>query len=124
MLSILGLLGLVMAGVAADAVLSGPDNRDEDDDTPPDPEGEGEGGNGSLLDDIDQNDTADVPLSDDLDDPLAESETVTGSDKGDILSGGNADDRIDGMAGDDLIDGLVRLMATRAEVTGPVLDRD
>lgn len=107
MLTILGLLGVLMAGVAADVVLSGKEDPDQDD-APPDPEELAEAGNGDLLDlpedelpPLDERD----PVSDDIPDPVEDGRSMHGDSGDDILSGGEGDDSIEGLDGNDLIDG-------------------
>jgi Ca2+-binding RTX toxin-like protein len=108
MLTILSLLGVLMAGVSADAILGlkahSPDS--DDDDTPPD---EPEDEQGDLLDfeDMDRSgtDLSGSPVSDDIDNTEDPDMLIVGGAGGDILSGGDGDDQIDGAAGGDQIDG-------------------
>ena len=118
MLMFLGLFGVLVAGVAADALLSlndRSDDADEDADFPDDGEGQ-TGGPGLLNDDpAPEGNTADgnaspdsgdgFALSDDLPRPDPAALDIRGSDAGEVLSGGLADDQIYGQGGNDLIDG-------------------
>lgn len=98
--TILGLLGILAAGLAADVVMFGKDTRDEEDDIPPTREGDAAAGylpSGPM----DEGN----PISDDLDDPEDEGLVLWGGTADDILSGGDGDDLILGGDGSDLIDG-------------------
>lgn len=102
MLTLFGLIGVLMAGAAADAILSPVgEAADEDNDTPPEDETSLRDGN--LVDDSSSQDG--VAQSDDLEDPVDEPLTLTGGSEDDILSGLGGGDRIDGLAGNDMIDG-------------------
>lgn len=63
MLAMFGLFGALMAGLAADALLSGRSADEEDPDEPP-PDDEGSLADGNLLDDLTVE--TGVPVSDDL----------------------------------------------------------
>lgn len=105
MFTILGLLGALLAGVTADALMSSRQETDDDEDQANGPEETGDGGN--LLDDLDgQTGGQDrSPVSDDFDDPVEDGQDITGDAANDILSGGQGDDAIRGEGGSDLIDG-------------------
>lgn len=108
MLSIFGVLGILFAGVAADALLSHPTKADDDSDDLPD-DGAGEdtngldGGAGDLLDDPEE-DAEGNPVSDDLPDPQDAAVSLQGGEGNDLMSGGGAADTLSGGAGDDQID--------------------
>jgi Ca2+-binding RTX toxin-like protein len=103
MLALLGLFGILAAGVAADAILSTSTDA-ENDDSPPDPQANDTAGDpaaaGDLLDQYDG-----FQQTDDLPDPEPQPLVITGSDQDDLLSGGQAGDAIEGGDGADLIDG-------------------
>lgn len=103
-LALLGLFGVLAAGVAADALLTSRDDLEDDDETAPPSVDDTELSSDNLLDDISGPDGAD-PRSDDRE--LAEPEDVSlsGTDGDDDLSGGLGHDRLTGLAGDDLLDG-------------------
>ena len=99
--TLFGLIGILIAGAAADAILTphGGQNDVEDDDfLPLDRDITPEDGN--LLDWDDG-----LPQSDDLDDPRDGPVTLAGGSDDDILSGNGGNDQIDGLGGKDLIDG-------------------
>jgi Ca2+-binding RTX toxin-like protein len=107
----LGLFGVMMAGLAADAVFSFRDDDNDEAEPPAPDDGEPSLDDGDLLDDLSGDPT--IPTSDDLDDPVDPSVTLTGTDgvdqlsgndAGDDLQGGGGDDMINGRGGDDLID--------------------
>ena len=102
MLAILGLFGVLMAGLAADAVISSSgDEADDSEDSPP--EDAGAISDGDLLDDLAGDPT--IPTSDDITDPGDEDVTVVGTEDADALDGRGGDDQIEGRDGADLING-------------------
>jgi len=107
MFTLFGLIGILMAGAAADAILSlqGAADTDEGDEPPSDDAASLSDGN--LLDDLADEpvDQGGIALSNDLEDRVDAPETVTGGPGDDILSGLEGNDQIDGQAGNDLIDG-------------------
>lgn len=107
MFTILGLLGLFAAGVAADAILSGRDDAEPEDENDLDQVEDADTARPDMLEELarDDDDRTGIPLSDDIDDPEPEDESLTGGAGDDILSGGGGDDFIEGRDGDDLIDG-------------------
>ncbi len=121
MLTILGLLGVLMAGVSADALLGGKDFSSDNDDEPSPPD-EPETGHGDLLEDLSGplglNDVAiplpeevlevpeTSPISDDIEEEHDEAVMLVGGSTDDILSGANGDDQISGGQGSDQIDGM------------------
>jgi Ca2+-binding RTX toxin-like protein len=98
----LGLFGAMMAGLAADAILSNRDEEEEDWDPPAD-DVEDSGANGNLLDQISVEHG--VPVSDDSPDPVDEPMSLSGTEADDNLSGLGGADTIFGYGGSDLIDG-------------------
>ena len=106
MLALLGLFGVMMAGLAADALVShrSEDPEEDGEDTLPPPEHEDElTDRGNLLDDLDDDET--VPTSDDVPDLPDAAVTLSGGSSGELLSGYGADDEISGNGGADQIDG-------------------
>jgi Ca2+-binding RTX toxin-like protein len=106
LLALLGLFGVMMAGLAADALVThrSEDAEEDEDATLPPPEAEDELiDRGNLLDDLDEDET--IPTSDDILDAPDEAVTLSGGESDDILSGYGADDEISGGYGNDLIDG-------------------
>lgn len=102
LLAILGLFGVMMAGLAADALISGQgDEADDSQDVPP--EGDGSISDGDLLDDLTGDPT--IPTSDDIADPIDEDVTVVGTADADVLDGLGGNDEIEGGDGADLING-------------------
>lgn len=102
MLALLGLFGVLAAGVAADAILLPRDTLEEDDEAEPSPD-EGQDYSGGNL--LDEDPLDGLPRSDDLDDPLPENLSVKGTDGDEILSGAAGHDFVFGADGVDLIDG-------------------
>jgi Ca2+-binding RTX toxin-like protein len=100
LLAMLSLFGALMAGVAADALLTGRPENDADPDDLPE-ESEDSLADGNLLDDIETG----VPVSDDIPDPVDAPVKLEGGDTVDKLSGLGGDDWIKGHGGSDLIDG-------------------
>lgn len=98
----LGLFGVMMAGLAADALIGHRSDDEEVEDLPPE-EDEGSLADGNLLDDIAGDPT--IPTSDDLPDTMDRSVTVHGTEKADLLDGFGGNDEIDGGEGSDLING-------------------
>lgn len=102
MFAILGLFGVMMAGLAADVLVSGRgDAADESEDIPP--EDEGPISDGNLLDELAGDPT--IPTSDDIADPADEEVTVTGTQDADVPDGFGGNDEIEGGDGADLING-------------------
>ena len=102
MFAILGLFGVMMAGLAAGVLVSGRgDAADESEDMPP--EDEGSISDGNLLDELAGDPT--IPTSDDIADPADEAVTVTGTQDADVLDGFGGNDEIEGGDGADLING-------------------
>ena len=104
-LTILGLFGVLMAGVAADAVMSVQTKPEDDDDAGVQDPHDRADTDTNLLDDPAGPNTDGFVLSDDTPDPQPEDSTLTGSDTGEVLSGGLGQDQITGLGGQDLIDG-------------------
>ncbi len=105
MLTLLGLFGVLMAGVAADAIMS-PHSKSDEDDTDDLPTDETGADNPVMPEDEgDTTNTDGFFLSDDGDEDVAEDLDLTGTDQAEVLSGGYGDDKITGLAGADLIDG-------------------
>jgi Ca2+-binding RTX toxin-like protein len=104
-LALLSLLGALVAGVAADAVLFARDKdaNDGDDGDDVSPEDDAVLEDGNILDDISGD--PGVPTSDDVPDPVDAAVTLTGGTGSDLMSGGSGADMIQGDAGGDLIDG-------------------
>lgn len=106
MSALLGLFGVLMAGLAADALVSvksdGPDGSDDDADLPPD-DPEEQTDHGDLLDEFHGDPT--IPTSDDLAHEPDPDETLSGGEDADLLSGQGGDDEILGNGGADLMDG-------------------
>jgi Ca2+-binding RTX toxin-like protein len=102
---LVGFFGVIMAGLAADAVLfNRNDDPDADDaDLPPEEEEEFSVDHGDLL--TDYGDEPGVPTSDDIPDPVDSPVTLQGGQGVDFLSGLGNDDEIHGNEGSDLIDG-------------------
>lgn len=101
----MGLFGVMMAGLAADALMSHRSETAEDDgdaNTPPDEEDD-QIDRGNLLDDLDPDPT--VPTSNDLPQEPDQAVTLSGGDGSDLMSGFGADDEIKGNGGADQIDG-------------------
>lgn len=104
MLTLFGLFGVLMAGVAADALFS-PQSRDEDDDDSA-PLDEAQPVEPLALDDGPEPPNTDgFALSDDIPEDEVEDLDLTGTDFAEVLSGGLGHDQISGLAGSDLIDG-------------------
>ncbi len=106
MLALLGLFGVMMAGLAADALVThkSEDAADDGDEANPVPDAEEDlVDHGNLLDDPDDDTT--IPTSDDIPDSRDASVTLFGGDEIDNLSGYGAEDEISGNGGADLIDG-------------------
>ena len=103
-LTILGLFGMVAAGLAADALVSGGADS-EDDDAPPDHQDELNNDGSANLIDLDPDRTDGTPKSDDLPEPAIPGTWIEGSGDVDILSGLDGNDSILGGGGGDLIDG-------------------
>ncbi|MGL4279593.1 MAG: calcium-binding protein, partial [Albidovulum sp.] len=106
MLALLGLFGVMMAGLAADALVThrseGAEDAEDDADLPPEAEDD-LADRGDLLDEIGNDPT--IPTSDDRPQALEEAVTLSGGQEADILSGYGANDEICGDDGADLIDG-------------------
>lgn len=105
-LTILGLFGVLMAGVAADAVMSPnakPANDDEDPKTDDQEDTSSAGEN--LLDDTLPANSDGFAVSDDIPVEQPEDLALGGTDAAEVLSGGLGHDQITGQAGADLIDG-------------------
>lgn len=111
MLAILGLLGAVMAGVAADALMAAPkeDQPDDDGDLSEDfdsPQATDEGGADAGDDLLSYVPEGDVIPSDPLSlSGSARDDLMSGGTGGDTLLGGEGDDQIDGRDGDDMLRG-------------------
>ena len=102
MFAILGFFGVMMAGLVADALMSGHDDQaDAPEDDPP--EEEGPLADGNLVDDLSGDPT--IPTSDDIDDPADQDVEVVGTEDADILDGHGGNDVIGGGEGADLING-------------------
>lgn len=103
MLALFGIFGVLMAGIAADAVLSNrsdaPDEEDETNDLPDDEQETLQDGN--LLDDLWNDPT--IPTSNDLPQEPPASMTLHGTDEGEALAGDGAEDEIYGGDGADLL---------------------
>ncbi len=115
MLGLFGLFGVLLAGLAADTMMSSTKGAaDEDDpnatDAPADT-ADSSGPHGDILNWLgtepdpvpiaNPDDPDFVPQSDDLPEPLDPNITVTGESGADILSGGDGDDTLAGSGGDD-----------------------
>jgi Ca2+-binding RTX toxin-like protein len=106
LLALVGLFGVMMAGLAADALVS---HRSEDmdggeDEANPTPDAEEDlVDHGNLLDDVDEDGT--VPTSDDIPEARDASVTLFGGNEVDNLHGYGSADEISGNGGADLIDG-------------------
>lgn len=114
MLALLGVFGVMMAGLAADALLSSrPEEEEPDDPLPDEDEAPSEG---NLLDDFGDDPT--IPTSDDLANPTDASHQIEGSgrleggdasdeirgeDGHDQINAGGGDDRVEGQAGNDMV---------------------
>jgi Ca2+-binding RTX toxin-like protein len=110
MLALLGLLGLLTAGLVAEAVLSRPEGDDAaDDETEEALEAEGtlasETTAGDILDYMVESGGVDLPESSDMPVETDLPGAIVGSDGAELLVGGSGDDWIDGGAGNDGIDG-------------------
>lgn len=102
MLALFGVLGVMMAGLAADALLSArTEDEEEPQDLPPEEQETLEGGN--LLDSYDADPT--IPTSDDIPEEDDPSLYLEGGDNADLLNGGQSADTISGKGGADLVDG-------------------
>ncbi len=100
-LTLFGLFGVLMAGVAADVVLA-PDGRSAEDGPEADGQGERLTTDDSFLDEVATLDG--LPLSDDIPDPMDDDLDLVGTDAGEVMSGGQGHDQISGLEGADLID--------------------
>lgn len=105
MLALFGLFGVMMAGLAADALMSHrSENAEEDGDANAQPEEEEDLiDRGNLLNDLDNDPT--IPTSNDLPDQPDQAVTLAGGEGSDLMSGFGADDEIKGNGGADQIDG-------------------
>ena len=104
MLALLGVFGVMMAGLAADALLSSRSGEEEPSDDVLAEDDQSDLGDGDLLDGIGGDTT--IPTSDDIPDTADEAQYLKGGDEADLLSGAGADDTILAHGGADLIDGL------------------
>lgn len=104
MLTLLGLFGVLMAGVAADAVMS-PDTGSDKDEAEPENQEEVEQPELTLPDDLEPANTDGFALSDDLPEDAPEDFDLTGTNEGEVMSGGHGQDSINAMGGNDLVDG-------------------
>ncbi len=100
MLTILGILGILAAGVVADAALSGQSEAD-DDHEPGGDQSDEVGGHLDLTD----NEQATTPQSNDEVRAIEPGRELSGSNADEVLSGGEGDDFISAQGGGDLIDG-------------------
>jgi Ca2+-binding RTX toxin-like protein len=101
-LTLLGLFGVLMAGVAADAVMS-PDTHSDKDNAEEDPAEDAEV---VVYEEVAPAETDGFALSDDIDDEEDPKDLdLIGTDQAEVLSGGLGHDAISGLAGSDLIDG-------------------
>ncbi|MDP3197353.1 calcium-binding protein [Tabrizicola sp.] len=99
MFALLGVFGVLMAGLAADALFSGrPDEQEAEDPYPDEDEAQPEG---NLLDDLVGDPT--IPTSDDLPDAPEQSLYVKGGQGADLLDGSQSSDEIWGNDGADQI---------------------
>lgn len=122
MFGLLGLMGLVVAGMAIDALLGGaetdlPDDgdaalQDQPDDMPPDTAPDAGSGDpvldeaGGLPDGhLDPGTDEGMPQSDDRPDSPAAALTMAGSDVSDVLNGDGGDDTVYAQGGDDVASG-------------------
>lgn len=102
-LTILGVLGVLAAGVIADATFSGRSSEEDDPDRQDDlPDVEGDSPSTDLVAAAMDNVT---PQSNDLARAEEPDRQVVGTDAGEVLSGGAGNDLIHGGGGTDLIDG-------------------
>jgi Ca2+-binding RTX toxin-like protein len=101
-LALLGLFGVLAAGVAADVILSPRDTQDSEEDTDSRDDDGQDLSAGNLLD---QDQLDGLPESDDLEEPTANDVRVDGTEKDDLLSGDAGNDSISGDGGDDQVDG-------------------
>lgn len=100
MLAIVGLFGVMMAGLVADALIShGNDEPADPADLPEDDEPSLADGN--LLDDVFADPT--IPTSDDIEDPEDEDASVNGTENVDLLEAFGGSDQISAGEGSDLI---------------------
>lgn len=103
--ALLGVFGVMMAGLAADALLSSRPEEEEPDDPVPDEEEVPSEGN--LLDDFEADPT--IPTSDDLADPTDASRQseggglLDGGDSSDEIRGEDSHDQINARGGDDWV---------------------
>lgn len=105
MFTLFGLIGMLMAGAAADAIMSPQSGVEDDGDDMP-PEDDASLSDGNLLDNLGEEPNQDgIALSDDQAEVVNDAQILTGGSGNDILSGLEGGDRIDGHGGNDLIDG-------------------
>ncbi|MDZ4096868.1 MAG: calcium-binding protein [Paracoccaceae bacterium] len=127
MLGLLGLMGILIGGVAADALMSSgeaPDDSGSDDDANAESaQAQGEGAPGDMMDwagvepgpaeegivePVDQNDNSysvAAPYSDDVPNLIDPGQVLAGGQNADTLTGDGGDDTIVGNAGDDQLGG-------------------
>jgi Ca2+-binding RTX toxin-like protein len=103
-LTLLGLFGVLFAGVAADAVMTPSTKAGNDDEDSMSEDQVDTSGTEKDLDD-DPDDTDGFVYSDDKPVPQPDDLTITGTDTAEVISGGLGNDQIAGQGGADLIDG-------------------
>lgn len=102
-LTLLGLFGVLMAGVAADTVMSQNSSTGEDD--AEDDQNIETSDPVAFLPEVETNSTDGFVLSNDLHQDEPDDLNLTGTDQAEVLSGGLGHDEISGLGGADLIDG-------------------